>query len=351
MIPIALPMMSHEEQDAATAVLSSGRLAQGPEVEKFEEEFAEFIGVDYAVAVSSGTSALFCACKSMQSHTREHVSVPAFTFVSTATAPKFARYHVDFVDVDPLTCNMDPTSESSVFVHLYGNPLGIRHHVEESRGFVIEDCAQAIGSEVDGQKTGSFGDVGTFSFYATKNMTSGGEGGMITTNSRAVANRCRLLRSHGEPMKYYHLALGFNFRMTELQAAIGRVQLRRLPEFNAARQANADRYLENIDVRGISCPVGVVGHTYHQFVLIVGDEFSMTRNEFVSYLNSRGVGTGVHYPTIVPHQPVFARSRTEQYPVSEMLSRSVVSIPVGPWLTSVDVKYIIDTINEVVPSE
>jgi len=352
MIPLAKPMIGEEEIEAATLVLKSGQLAQGPEVAKFEEEFAEYIGVDHAVAVSNGTVALIAAMRALGC--TGDVNVPAFSFVSTATAVLSAGARPVFRDIswsDFLSPgryrSVDFRHGPAVVVHLYGSPCWMGNI--SGAGVVIEDCAQAVGAEYKGDKVGSIGDAGCFSFYATKNMTSGGEGGMVTTNSRAVADHVRRFRNHGDVGKYTHVSLGGNYRMTDLQAAIGRVQLRHLDRRTEDRIINAAYYSNNICSPGvlIPSPSDVGKQVYHQYVLRITEECSLTRDRFLSYLQQYGIGCGVHYPMPIPHQPVFGQLDHGAWPSAVRASRQVVSIPVGPWLSGEECEYIVETINGV----
>jgi len=212
---------------------------------------------------------------------------------------------------------------------------------------LIEDCAQAHGAEFRGKKVGSFG-TRCFSFYPTKNMTTG-EGGMITTNDDALAARLRLLRSHGDTGKYNHVSLGYNYRMMNMQGALGLVQLKRLEEFTAKRIRNAAFLNDNIKIKGISTPYQSknVRHVYHQYVLRVEDSFASSREKLMEYLQAKGIGSAVHYPKAVYEQPLYRGLgyTNESCPVSEDVSRKVLSLPVHPSLTGEDLAYICETIN------
>ena len=252
MIPIAQPLMGEEEKRAVIAVLESGMLAQGPKVEEFEKAFAALWGVRHAVATSSGTTALHVALLAHGVGPGDEVITSPFTFISSANSILFVGARPVFVDIDESSFNIDPSliearitprTRALLPVHLFGNPcdmeaimaIAARHGL-----IVIEDAAQAHGASIQGRKVGSFG-TGCFSFYPTKNMTTA-EGGMVTTDDDQVAEKARLLRSHGMRKRYYHDFLGYNFRMTDLQAALGLAQLAKLEVFNEKRIANA-RYL------------------------------------------------------------------------------------------------------------
>ncbi len=357
MIPIAKPMIGDEEIEAATRVLKSGRLAQGPEVERFEQEFAEYIGVDHAIAVSNGTVALQCAMSatgiSRPSNRSNHrvVHTTAFSFVSSATSIRAVQAQVKFEDIVLSTYGMRPLSyldvvqgDGALVVHLYGHPAYIPH----VGGLpFVEDCAQSIGSMYNGRKVGSFGDAGAFSFYATKNITSGGEGGMVTTNHQHVADAARLYRNHGDVWKYQHVVPGTNGRMTELQAAVGRVQLRKIDRFTSRRRSNAQYYNEHIDQSWLVLPREAEDcyHTYHQYVVRVREDAPVTRQQFIAILAEAGVGCAVHYPTIIPAQRIFGIYDLSEYQNALLAARTVVSIPVGPWVTDADREHIVEVIN------
>src|SRR5512137_2080265 len=238
-IPIAKPIIGDEEIKAAADVLKSGMLAQGESVKRFEDEFSGYLGVGNAIAVNNGTVALDLTIKALGLKNGDEVITPAFTFIPTANCALYQGLRPVFADVDPRTFNIDPEdlqkkitprTRAVIGVHLYGQPFDLSAVSEicQDRGIaLVEDCAQAHGAEFQGKRVGSFGTAGCFSFYPTKNMTTG-EGGMITTNDDALAARLRLLRSHGDTGKYNHVSLGYNYRMMNLQGALGLVQLQRL---------------------------------------------------------------------------------------------------------------------------
>ncbi|MBM4431649.1 MAG: DegT/DnrJ/EryC1/StrS family aminotransferase, partial [Chloroflexi bacterium] len=249
MIPIARPVIGEEEKQAVLAVLESGMLAQGQQVRAFEEAFAEYCGVKYAVATSSGTTALHTALLAHGVGPGDEVITTPFTFIASANSILFTGARPVFVDIEEDSYNINPTlieekitsrTKAILPVHLYGNPCDLEAimTIADRHGLiVIEDACQAHGASVHGKKVGSF-STGCFSFYPTKNITTA-EGGMITTDDDAVAERARLIRQHGMRKRYYHEVLGYNFRLTDIQAAIGLAQLGKLPEWTAKRIANA----------------------------------------------------------------------------------------------------------------
>ncbi|MGV8174940.1 MAG: DegT/DnrJ/EryC1/StrS family aminotransferase [Methanothrix sp.] len=358
-IPIAKPIIGEEEIAAVEGVLRSGMLAQGEAVKNFEDEFAAYLGVKNAIAVNNGTVALDLAVKALGLEKGSEVITPAFTFIATANCALYQGLCPVFADVDERTFNIDPDdlaeriterTRAVIGVHLYGQPFdlsAVREICQDRNIALIEDCAQAHGAEWRGRKVGSFG-TGCFSFYPTKNMTTG-EGGMITTNDDSLAARLRLMRSHGDSGKYNHISLGYNYRMMNIQGALGLVQLRRLEEFTARRIANAGVLDENIRIKGITTPYRREGvrHVYHQYVVRVEDDFSATREKLMEYLQAKGIGSAVHYPKAVYQHPFYRDlGYTDvKCPVAEDVSRRVMSLPVHPSLSSQDLAYIAESMN------
>ncbi len=358
-IPIAKPIIGQEEIKAVGDVLASGMLTQGESVKRFEEAFSDYLGVQHSIAVSNGTVALDLALKALDLKVGDEIISPAFTFIATANSILYQGLRPIFADVDPKTFNIDPESLSEritpktravVGVHLYGQPFDLKaiSQICDDKGLIlIEDCAQAHGAEFEGKKVGGFG-LGCFSFYPTKNMTTG-EGGMITTDDDALAARLRLLRNHGDTGKYNHVMLGYNYRMMNLQAAIGLVQLERLEEFTASRIENAKFLNDKIRSRGLTKPYksANVRHVYHQYVVRVEDDFPASREKLMEYLQSKGIGAAVHYPRPIYEQPLYRELgySKERRPVSEDVSRRVLSLPVHPSLKEDDLEYIAATLN------
>jgi len=356
MIPISKPLLGDEEYQAIWAVIQSGQLAQGPRVAEFEQAFASLCGVRHAIATSSGTTALHIALLANHIGPGDEVITSPFTFIATANAILYAGAQPVFVDVEEDTFNLDanqieaaitPHTKAVMPVHLFGLPcdMGAITTIAQRHGLaIIEDACQAHGATYEGQPVGSFG-TGCFSFYATKNMTTA-EGGMITTNDDEVAERARLLRNHGMRRRYYHDELGYNFRLTDLQAVIGLVQLRKLPEFTAARIRNAAFLSERLaDI--LRVPVVPPGrrHVFHQFTVRVPRD----RDGVATALNAAGVGTGIFYPVPVHHQPPYRALGygDQSFPVAELLSREVLSLPVHPALSAMDLETIVREVRQV----
>lgn len=345
MISLAKVMLGPEEEAAVLEVLRSGALREGRRCAAFEEAFAARVGAKFAVTTSSGTTALYLACKALFAPGDE-ILVPAFSFFASAAAPVLAGLKPVFVDVDAGTMNFDvdraseavsPRTKGILPVHLYGNSCDVRaiYELASERGLkVVWDAAQALGTEYAGRDIGAFDDCVCYSFYPTKNITTG-EGGMITTTSAEVAARCRLLKTQGQSEKYLHTALGGNYRMTDIAAAIGLVQLTRLDGFLEARRENAaflDHVIEPLaGVTPVSTTPNSV-HSYHQYtVRIRGPE--LTRDGVAASLRASGVGTGVHYPRTLYGQPALAEwAPAAPLPASERATEEVLSLPVHPYL-------------------
>jgi len=363
-IPIAKPIIGDDDIQAVVKVLKSGMLAQGEEVRLFEQEFAKYIGVRHAIAVVNGTAALDIALKVLGISPGDEVITTPFTFIATANAILFQGAKPVFADIDPKTYNLDPNdvlekitnkTKAIIVVHLYGQPADMKAFkeiAEDHRLYLIEDAAQAHGAEFMGKKIGSWGDIAIFSFYSTKNMTTG-EGGMITTNSSEFAEKAKLLRNHGQSEKYLHVELGWNLRMTNIAAALGRVQLRKLDKFNEIRRRNAELLTKGLSsIKGITPPYvdPRAKHVFHQYVIRVEDEFPLTRDELRAYLREKGIDTAIHYPRPIFQQPLYRKLGYPQdiCPNSIDASRHVLSLPVHPLVSEDDIEYIVRVISELV---
>lgn len=352
MIPIARPQMGEEEKERVWDAMASGSLAQGPRVREFEEAFAAMVGTRHAVATSSGTTALHLALLGHGVGEGDEVITVPFTFIASANSILYTGARPVFVDIDERDFTMDPAAvEAAVTprtraimpVSLYGQPADLPAiaQIAERHGLaLVEDAAQAHGAAVDGRKSGTWG-AGTFSFYPTKNMTTG-EGGMVTTDDAELAERIRLLREHGMKVRYHHDVVGYNFRMTDIAAAIGLAQLPKLAGYNDRRRAIAARY--DAELRGVVTPhlrPGVT-HVYHQYTIRVNE-----RDAFAERLRARGVGSAIYYPIPVHRQkPFLALGYGDRsYPVTDRLTQQVLSIPVHPALTDDEVSAVIEAVN------
>ena len=352
MIPIAKPLIGSEEIDSVISVLKSGVIAEGQMVKEFEKEFAAYVGALDAVAVSSGTAALHLALLALGIGPGDEVITTPFSFIATANTVLYAGARPVFADVEPDTFCINPEAikkkiskrtKAIIPVDLYGHPADFDaiSDIAGDKIHIIDDACQAHGAIYKGRKVGSIGAAACFSFYPTKNMTTG-EGGIITTNDSKVAEKARMLRAHGMKVRYYHEMLGYNFRMTDIGAAIGLSQLKKVEEFNERRVRNAamlTRGLNGID--GIITPVTRPGcrHVFHQYTVRITREFGVSRDDVVKALTDRGIGAGVFYPLPIHMQPLYRQlGYNEHLPVSEMLSTQVVSLPVHPSVTEADIR-------------
>ena len=355
MIPIAKPQIDEAEIQAVSDVLRSGMIAQGQRVADFEQAFAEYTGVDHAVAVNSGTAALHAGLLAHDIGPGDEVITSPFSFIATANTILYTGARPVFSDISPDTFNLDPEQVTAKItdktkaimpVHLYGHPADMKAYEEIAEDYdlaLVEDACQAHGASFNGKKAGSFG-TGAFSFYPTKNMTTS-EGGMITTDDEKVASRARMVREHGSRQRYMHEMLGYNLRMTDICAAIGIEQLKKLDDYTSARQQNAKKLNEGLrDVEALTCPAVREGcsHVFHQYTIRTQD-----RDDLSSFLRDKGIGTGIHYPIPIHLQPYYRElGYNDSLPVAEELSDEVLSLPVHPQVTGEDINFIIDSIKE-----
>ncbi|MEX0783201.1 MAG: DegT/DnrJ/EryC1/StrS family aminotransferase [Dehalococcoidia bacterium] len=352
-IPVARPLIGEEEKQAVMAVLESGQLAQGPKTEEFERAFARYVGAKHAIGVNSGTAALIVALQANGVGQGDEVITTPFSFIATATSIIACGAVPVFVDVDPFDLNLDPekiedaiteNTKAVMPVHIFGHPARITEIAElceDNDLALIEDAAQAHGAEHQGRRVGTFG-TGCFSFYPTKNMMTG-EGGIITTNDDEVARRCRLIRGHGQEVRYRHDYFGLNWRMQDINAAIGLAQLGKLEAWNAARIRNAE-VLSNA-ITTAQTPVVREGdrHVFHQYTIRVAGD----RDGVQQRLQEAGVGSAIHYPIPIHRQPIMQELGFGDYslPVAEAAAESVLSLPVHPTLTADEVAYVAQAVN------
>jgi len=356
MISLADPQFGDEEVDAVRDVLEDGRVADGPEVRRFESAFADYCGAETGVAAANGTVALHAALEGLGIGAGDKVVTTPLSFVASSNAIRIAGAEPVFADVDPLTYNLDPAAaeravrrtdaDALLVVHLYGLPADMgafRDIAADEDVHLIEDAAQAHGAAYRGQRVGSFGDAAAFSFYPTKNMTTG-EGGMVLADDEEVAERAASYVNHGRTKDeaYAHERVGSNYRMTSLAAAIGRVQLERLPSWIEARRENAARLSATLDdAPVVRPPVEPDGrrHAYHQYTVRCAD-----REKLREHLSDAGVSSGVYYPTPIHRLGAYDGYDAET-PVADRATDEVLSLPIHPNVTAEDIDQIADAIR------
>lgn len=357
-IPIAKPYIGEEEKRAVIRVLESGQLSQGPEVAEFEQAFALYHGARFGVATCNGTAALTCALMAHGIGPGDEVIVPSFSFFATASSVLGVHATPVFADIDPETYCLSPERAEAAItartkailpVHLYGHPADMpqfeglcqRHGL-----LLLADAAQAHGAAIAGRSVGTWG-TSCFSFFPSKNMTTTA-GGMVLTNDEPTVRRLRLVRHQGMETRYLHEAIGLNFRMTDVEAAIGLVQLGRLPAWLEKRRKHADCFDRRLTRLKTPARASEVSHAYHQYTVRVPP--GLDRDAVVQRLNERGIGARVYYAKGIHQQPALADHpsvRDVHLPETERAAREVLSLPVHPFLTEEEREYIVEEVNRV----
>jgi perosamine synthetase len=351
MIPVSKPIIGEEEENAVLQVMKSGMIAQGPKVKEFEERFAEYTGTKYGIAVSSGTTALHTALLAHGIGKGDEVITSPFSFIATSNSILFTGAKPVFVDISEKDFNLNPDlieekitekTKAIMPVHLYGNPcdmVKITKIAKDNDLVIIEDACQAHGAMIGRKKVGSFG-TGCFSFYPTKNMTSG-EGGMITTDDEKIYEKGRMIREHGSKQRYFHEIIGYNFRMTDLHAAIGIEQLKKLEAFTKKRIENSKILNEGLK-KYVTIPKKKedVRHVFHQYSIQ-----TKYREELIKHLTKKEIGCGIYYPVPIHKQKAYTDLGYKDFmPFSEKISNVVLSLPVNPLLNEDDLKRIVEEI-------
>lgn len=340
-----------EIDHAVMGVISSGRFILGPNVFSFEKEICAYCNSKYAISVASGTDALFLALLAAGVGKDDEVIIPTYSFMATAAVVIHCGGKPVMVDIDGDSFNIDtsliekkitPKTKAIMPVHLYGQPAEMGNIISIAKKHnlkIIEDAAQAFGAEYKGKKAGSIGDLGCFSFYPTKNLSCFGDGGLILTNDDAMAERIQLLRNHGDKGKYEHIALGFNSRLDEIQAAILRVKLKKVDEWNSRRRQIRDIYFAHLSKSRISLPVEKEGvkHVYHQFTIRVPD-----REDLVKWLKSENISSAVHYPLCLIDQPAIKNLGydSDNLEVARKVSKEAVCLPIYPEMEDWEVEFV-----------
>lgn len=338
-------------------VLDGMNLFLGENVQALEKEFAQFCGASWAVGVGSGTDAIHLALRACGVAPGDEVVTVSHTFVATVEAIRMAEARPVFVDIEPETFTIDvskieaaitPRTRAIVPVHIYGHPAAMSTIVEIAKRHelkVIEDACQAHGAEFEGKRAGTLGDAAAFSFYTTKNLGAYGEGGIVVTNDEDLANKIRIARDHGSLEKYRHIAMGFNARLDEIQAAILRVKLPHLDGWNSSRRVNAAAYDRLLDDSSVQKPIEQPGyrHVYHLYVVRTD-----RRDALQEWLRSRGVATGIHYPIPVHEQIAYQDFRPTGHglDVTERHARTILSLPMYPEMTPDQIEYVAERVNE-----
>jgi dTDP-4-amino-4,6-dideoxygalactose transaminase len=363
LIPINLPKVGEEEIQAVVKVMRSGYLTNslgaGPEVTKFENSFAKFAGAKHAVAVNTGTAALHAAIAAAGVKAGDEVILPSFTFVATAEAVVLAGGRPVFADIDAETYNLAPSevekkitkkTKAVVPVDLYGLSADMEpiREIADKQGLsVVEDAAQAHGLSYKGRAAGAFADAACWSLYASKNMTTG-EGGVVTTNDEGVAELLRMVRTHGEKAKYASEILGCNYRMSEIQAAIGSVQLEKLPAFLAKRTQNAQMLTEILSKSDKLCLPSEPKNGKHSWYLYTARLYKGTeaqRNQLLEQLHQKGIGAEAYYVNPVHLMPYYLNNfGAVKLEETEKAAKQVFSLPIHPGVTPEQVEFIGETV-------
>ena len=365
MIPINLPNIGEEEIQAVVQVMRSGiltnALGAGPKVSEFEKKYAQFAEVKHAIAVNTGTAALHAALMAAGIKAGDEVILPSFTFVATAEAVLLAGGKPVFTDIDPETYTLSPAAiekniskktKAIIPVDLYGLPAdtgAIRETVSKYNLTIIEDCAQSHGATCEGKAAGALADLACWSLYAAKNIGTG-EGGVITTNSDELAERIRMVRTHGEKTKYQSLMLGTNYRMTEIQAAIGTIQLQRLPDFFAKRSQNAKKMTEKLSVSNkIKLPPDLPNRkpSWYLYTTRIIGASEEKRNTIIRQMHQKGIGADAYYPTPIDKMPYYKENFGDfKLPETEKAAKQVISLPIHPKVTGEEIDFIAKTFLE-----
>ena len=357
-IPPANPVFTKEMEEAAINSLRNERYILGESVNKFEEEFAEYVGTKYAASVSSGTNALHLALIAAGLNIGGEIITVASSYIATSNSilhangiPVFCDINDEYlIDVNQILGKISKRTRGIMPVHLYGHPADmdeINNIAEKNDMFVIEDCAQSHGAFYKGKMTGNYSVMGCFSFYSTKNMTVCGDGGMVTTNDEKIAEKIKLLRNHGQHPKDVHSILGYTARLNTVNAAIGRVQLKSLPKWVEERRDIAKKYKELLkDVKEIVLPPGdtkIKKPAYHLFEIK-----TKQRDKLLKYLRDNKIICLIHYPTPIPYQPLYKNMfgyKEGSFPKSEILSAQAMDLPIFPGLKDEQIKYISEKIH------
>jgi len=343
-------------EPALLAALEATQFILGPNVQAFEAEAAAYLGVKHAISCANGTDALHLALRALGLGPGDEVITTPFTFIATAEAIAYVGAKAVFVDIDPRSFNIDvaqvaraigPRTKALLPVHLFGQPadLGALQALAQQHGLhLIEDCAQSFGATVGGRQTGAIGDVAAFSFFPSKNLGCFGDGGMVTTQSDALAETLRMLRNHGSKVRYYHDIIGYNSRLDELQAVVLRAKLARIDHYNQQRRRVAQRYQAGLAGLPLQTPFedGIGRHVYHQYTLLCEQ-----RTQVQQALTAAGIASAIYYPVPLHQQKVFAAEAAGQsFPVTESAAQRCLSLPIYPELSDAAIDEICAVIRQ-----
>ncbi len=345
-----------EIEPAMMAALEACQYILGPNVQAFEKEAAEYLGVKHCIGVASGTDALHLALMAAGIGEGDEVITTPFTFIATAEAISYVGATPVFVDIDPQTFNMDLSkieaaitdkTKAVIPVHLFGQPVDMPALVEICKKHdlkIVEDCAQSFGAHINGKQTGGFGDLGSFSFFPSKNLGCYGDGGLISTNSDELAEHVKVLRNHGMTKRYHHTELGFNSRLDELQAVILRIKLKHIDDYNTNRRRVDEEYKKNMADTDVLMPFdnGTGHHVYHQYTCL-----HPKRDAIMQKLQDAGIACAIYYPIPLHQQDVYKDvCQGQVLPVTEDVTAKCFSLPVYPELEAEKIKLICDTIKQ-----
>lgn len=344
-----------ELEPALCEAMANTQYILGPNVGEFECDSAGFLGVRHALGCASGTDALHLALAALGISPGDEVITPAFTFIATAEAIRYVGATPVFVDIDPASFNIDPAAVKAAItprtrallpVHLFGQPAdmeSLRAIAAEHDLLLVEDCAQSFGAATPAGQTGSMGEAGAFSFFPSKNLGCAGDGGLVTTNDDAVAERLRMLRNHGQRERYYHEIIGYNSRLDELQAVVLRHKLPHIEEYNRERRRVADRYDAGLAGLDLVTPHrdGHGTHVFHQYTVLCD-----RRDEVMAALKTQGIASAIYYPVPLHRQQAFADAVAMDLPNAESVSQRCLSLPIFPELDDDRIERICGVVRE-----
>ena len=350
--------LKSEIQPALNSALESTAFIMGPNVHAFEDEVSSYLNINHSVSCASGTDALHLALSALGIGPGDEVITPSFTFAATAEAIRYVNATPVFVDIDKTTLNIDPKciqqaitnkTRAIIAVHLFGLPAdldAIKSVIADRDIYLVEDCAQSFGAKYKKKMTGTVGDIGCYSFFPSKNLGCYGDGGLVCTANDEISEKLKLLRNHGSPKRYEHTIIGYNSRLDEIQAAILRIKLKYIDEYNSRRHENAGKSSEALNKLGLSTPQenDESNHVYHQYTIT-----SIDRDNISTSLNNESIASAIYYPKGLHQQSAFTENASQPtLPVTELISSQCLSLPMYPELSSTQISRIINTIQKLI---